>query len=74
MSLRQKTPRVVLDPKAYILLKNQVLERDSWRCQECGSLENLQVHHLKFRSRLGHDEMTNLTTLCVRCHRRQHGN
>jgi 5-methylcytosine-specific restriction endonuclease McrA len=73
MSLRQKAPRVILNPEAYILLKSQVLERDSWRCQECGSLENLQVHHLKFRSRLGGDEMANLITLCAPCHDRRHG-
>ncbi len=29
----------------------RVLERDEWRCQKCGSLENLQVHHKIKRSR-----------------------
>jgi 5-methylcytosine-specific restriction endonuclease McrA len=73
MSLRQKRPRIKLDSEAYALLGNQVLERDGWRCQECGALENLQVHHLKPRSRLGDDAVTNLVTLCAVCHGKIHG-
>jgi 5-methylcytosine-specific restriction endonuclease McrA len=57
----------------YMLLRNQVLERDSWRCQECGSLENLQVHHLQPRTKLGGDILANLITLCAPCHRKRHG-
>jgi 5-methylcytosine-specific restriction endonuclease McrA len=36
-------------------LRLQVLHRDSWRCQICGSMLNLQVHHLVFRSHGGQD-------------------
>jgi 5-methylcytosine-specific restriction endonuclease McrA len=68
MSLQQKKPRVKLDSESYMLLRTLVLERDSWRCQECGSLENLQVHHLRFKSKLGDDATANLIT----CHRRRH--
>ena len=73
MSVRQKKPRIELDLGAYTLLRSQVLERDNWRCQECGSFENLQVHHLKFRSGLGDDVTTNLITLCAACHKMRHG-
>ena len=72
MSLRQKRPRVKLNSEAYSLLRNHVLDRDKWRCQECGSFQNLQVHHLRFRSHLGDDEMTNLITLCASCHKQRH--
>jgi 5-methylcytosine-specific restriction endonuclease McrA len=66
MSLRQKRPRIKLDSGAYTLLKNQVLERDGWRCQDCGSFENLQIHHLEPRSRLGSDGLANLNhPLCL---------
>jgi 5-methylcytosine-specific restriction endonuclease McrA len=47
-----KSPRLRLDSKNYSELHRQVLERDGWRCQVCGGMQNLQVHHLKFRSRL----------------------
>jgi hypothetical protein len=46
-------------------LPRQVLERDGWRCQVCGSMQNLQVHHLRFRSHSGGDEEQNLITLCA---------
>ena len=73
MRLRQKQPRTRLDPEEYTLLRNRVLERDSWLCQNCGSMKDLQVHHMKPRSQLGGDVIHNLITLCVTCHRELHG-
>ncbi len=55
------------------MVRTLVLERDGWRCQECGSMKNLQVHHMKPRSRLGGDVMRNLITLCDSCHGKCHG-
>ena len=46
----------------------EVLARDGWRCQACGSMRNLQVHHRQFRSQAGADEEPNLITLCAACH------
>lgn len=48
-----KTIRRRLDAKSYRNLHRQVLERDGWRCQGCGSMQRLQVHHMKFRSHSG---------------------
>lgn len=61
-----------LGRQAYGELRKQVLERDSWRCQNCGSSENLQVHHIQSRGRLGADTLENLTALCASCHRDVH--
>ena len=66
--IRPKQPRIQLDPSAYDDLRLHVLQRDAWRCQVCGSSENLEVHHKEFRSQLGQDSEENLITLCVRCH------
>jgi 5-methylcytosine-specific restriction endonuclease McrA len=71
--LRQKRPRLKLDPKKYAIVRTRVPERDGWRCQECGSMEGLEVHHIKPRSQLGGDVMHNLITLCVDCHGKCHG-
>jgi predicted HNH restriction endonuclease len=68
----QKQPRVQLAPDEYHDLWMQVLKRDGWRCQGCGVLTGLQVHHIKPRSSLGDDAETNLITLCVNCHRDCH--
>jgi len=45
-----------------------VLARDGYRCQECGSQENLDVHHKQARKDGGSEEFENLVTLCERCH------
>ena len=65
----ERKPRLKLAPDEYDALRLRVLERDGWRCQICGSMSDLQVHHLKHRSRLGNDELDNLIALCLRCHR-----
>lgn len=67
-----KNPRLRLDSQSYSELHRQVLARDGWRCQFCGSMQHLQVHHLKFRSQSGSDEEQNLITLCSECHGRMH--
>ena len=57
-----------LDPILYERLRLQVLRRDGWRCQACGTMSNLEVHHQQFRSHSGHDSEQNLITLCTQCH------
>jgi ATP-dependent DNA helicase RecQ len=64
----QKSRRLQLDPESYQQLRQQVLRRDGWRCQSCGSMSNLEVHHKEFRSRGGDDSEQNLITVCVECH------
>jgi 5-methylcytosine-specific restriction endonuclease McrA len=73
MRLGQKQPRLTLKPDEYDMLRNEVLKRDGWRCQDCGATTNLQVHHIRPRSRLGGDVMDNLITLCASCHGNRHG-
>jgi 5-methylcytosine-specific restriction endonuclease McrA len=70
--IRIKSPRLRLDSSSYRKLQRQVMERDGWRCQACGSIQNLQVHHLKFRSHSGGDVEQNLITLCAECHEQTH--
>jgi 5-methylcytosine-specific restriction endonuclease McrA len=71
-SLRSKTPRLKLDATSYRELHQQVLKRDGWRCQACGRMQHLQVHHLKLRSHSGGDVEQNLITLCAECHACMH--
>jgi 5-methylcytosine-specific restriction endonuclease McrA len=61
-----------LDPKAYRQLCREVLERDGWRCQSCGRMDDLQVHHIRPRSRQGDDAEENLIALCATCHQKAH--
>jgi 5-methylcytosine-specific restriction endonuclease McrA len=70
--IRQRRPRVKLASDSYERVRQQVLKRDNWRCQNCGCRENLQVHHRKLRSQGGDDSEFNLITLCNSCHGREH--
>jgi 5-methylcytosine-specific restriction endonuclease McrA len=70
--IRPKRPRLRLDPELYEQLRKQVLRRDGWQCQVCGSRQNLQVHHKKLRSQQGDDDDSNLITLCAGCHEGLH--
>ena len=66
--VRAEPARMRLDPTAYQRLRQQVLRRDVWRCQACGEMSNLEVHHKEFRSQSGDDSEENLITLCTACH------
>jgi 5-methylcytosine-specific restriction endonuclease McrA len=70
--VRPKGARLRLDPELYEQLRNQVLGRDGWRCQSCGSRSSLEVHHKEFRSHSGDDSEQNLVTLCALCHAAVH--
>jgi 5-methylcytosine-specific restriction endonuclease McrA len=67
-SIRPKSAGLRLSPVAYNGLHQQVLRRDGWRCQSCGRMSNLEVHHKQSRGRSGHDSEENLITLCTGCH------
>ncbi len=48
-----------------------ILKRDHFQCQSpgCRCRRNLQVHHIKWRSKGGGDEESNRITLCKACHK-----
>jgi 5-methylcytosine-specific restriction endonuclease McrA len=61
-TLRNQAP-IRLEEESYQKLRKQILRRDGWRCQSCGSMKNLEVHHQQFRGASGSDQETNLITL-----------
>jgi len=73
-SISPDSLRLRLDPISYERLRQQILRRDSWRCQSCGTMSNLEVHHKQFRSHSGGDSEENLITLCTTCHAIAHQN
>jgi hypothetical protein len=44
-SVLRKAQRIRLKAQAYRALHRSILERDGWRCQACGSMSNLEIHH-----------------------------
>ena len=71
-SNRSESGRLRMDSVSYETLRKQVLRRDGWRCQSCGTMANLEVHHKQFRSHSGDDADHNLITLCTACHAATH--
>lgn len=41
---------------------------DNHECQDCGSKEQLELHHILPRSQGGKNEIENLKTVCKKCH------
>jgi len=70
--MRVNPTRTRLDSIAYESLRLRILHRDGWRCQCCGTMSNLEVHHKQFRSQSGNDSEENLITLCTCCHGELH--
>ena len=52
----------------------KIMERDKWRCKDCGNTEaQLHVHHLKYTKKYPWTELDiNLITYCNSCHAKAH--
>ena len=61
--------------RAWYAMRQRVLVRDAWACQECGRVcadkREAHVDHIVPKAQGGQDVMENLRTLCVRCHGRK---
>lgn len=49
-----------------------ILERDYYKCVECESDNKLVVHHIKPLVFGGNNDVSNLETLCIKCHKKKH--
>jgi 5-methylcytosine-specific restriction protein A len=56
-------------------MRQRVLVRDAWACQQCGRVcadkREAHVDHITPKAQGGQDVMENLRTLCIRCHGRK---
>ena len=69
--MKQNMPKHMplrLDGREYGELCERVLRRDGWRCQFCGSMTNLELHHQRFRSHSGPNQQDSLIMLGGNCH------
>jgi len=60
---------------AWFKVRQAVLIRDAWACQDCGRVcadkREAHVDHITPKAQGGQDVMENLRTLCIRCHGRK---
>jgi 5-methylcytosine-specific restriction endonuclease McrA len=68
----RKQRRMRLNRDDYEKLRQEILRRDRWRCQACGGMSNLEVHHKQSRSQCGSDSEDNLIVMCAMCHSAVH--
>ena len=50
----------------------RILDRDGWRCVECGAASRLEVDHIEPLWEGGLEEDSNLQALCRTCHILKH--
>ena len=51
--------------------RDQVFQRDDWQCVRCGSPEDIQCHHVSRKNQFN-ELLTDLVTMCKRCHHSRH--
>ena len=71
----RRNPRSPLAQRGKIAptVRAAVLERDGNQCCQCGTGEDLTLHHIKLRKDGGKNVAENLITLCRPCHDAEHG-
>jgi 5-methylcytosine-specific restriction enzyme A len=70
---RQKRARRARNSARWQKARALAKQRDGNRCGSCGATVDLQVHHIVRLEDGGAEfDLSNLTTLCVRCHGEQH--
>lgn len=70
-------PKLKVSNPSYYPEREVALMRDEYKCRDCSATEKLVVHH-KDGSRIWgtsrmNNSLSNLITLCQRCHARAHG-
>jgi hypothetical protein len=70
--VRGRFPLDAKYPPNWEEVRQVVLKRDGYQCGNCGSTENLHVHHIVPLSLGGSNELGNLRTLCKTCHAKLH--
>ena len=49
------------------IVRKRILDRDGHKCQNCASVENLQIDHIIPLCRGGYEEESNMQVLCQKC-------
>ena len=63
--------RLYLNSEAWQKKRKAVLRRDGYKCQMCGAVMNLDVHHVSYEN-LCNEKLSDLVTLCRECHKKLH--
>lgn len=53
-------------------LRAMRLQIDGYKCAQCGSAINLEVHHIRYPDAWGLENINDLITVCDSCHKKIH--
>ena len=62
------SPHLRLVRSRWRRLRLAVLHRDRYRCQKCNKAGSLECHHVVSLEAGGTNDLSNLETMCRRCH------
>lgn len=61
--------KLYIESEDWARLRRQRFEIDRHECRTCGSKQQLEVHHVRYPTMLGHENVgLDLITLCHLCH------
>jgi 5-methylcytosine-specific restriction endonuclease McrA len=69
---QRKTYRAFLRSPEWEAKRRACIARDGAACRRCGSRFRLEVHHLTYLRFGGREHLSDLITLCERCHEALH--
>lgn len=64
--------RLHMQSPEWAATRKRKLQQAGFKCQDCGTGERLEVHHLTYE-RFGHERLEDLQVLCHFCHMAEHG-
>lgn len=76
--IRCRTGEVCRDYPSYLRskhwkdVKRRYYSKYGYYCKSCNWKRNLQLHHRTYKN-IGNERLTDLESLCVKCHRMEHG-
>lgn len=63
---------VYLKSKRWTKLRRRKLKEQDFKCNRCGAIKPLQVHHVDYKN-VFDVTLSDLEVLCVPCHAKEHG-
>ena len=54
------------------IIKHIIVRKRGYKCELCGHIRNIQLHHKNYDHKLGYEREEDLILLCDRCHKVSH--
>ena len=61
-----------LNSRKWQKIRARIIQRRLFRCEQCGSRKQLEVHHLTYKRVGGNEKDDDLEVLCRSCHKIEH--